>query len=230
MKFIRENPKILRAWIDGNKELYEEYLAANPSSLFPAFLKEIRDAGIEFEVGEQILDYMPERKRDIVPIAMNYCILSRASKNEEEERHFLEFFNYEGLDEVVQLLLDRFCSDDTSELTRELIAECLYTIRSKEYLKECSYIITQPSFGKHRRLIILLLGELKSTTVIPDLVKLLEDETVRTHTIAALSKFEREDFRPLFERFKDAEHPGWRKYSREAIAQLDKLKNKQANE
>ena len=28
MKFINENPRILRAWIDGKKELMEEYEAA----------------------------------------------------------------------------------------------------------------------------------------------------------------------------------------------------------
>lgn len=226
MKFIRENPKILRAWIDGNKELYEEYLAANPDSVFPSFLQDVRDAGVEFEIGEQILDYMPERKNDIMPIVMDYYAFVRELKRENEEIHFLKFFNYKGLDEYVPFLLDCFFHEDTSDVCRALIADCLYTIHSDEYLKEFSYIITQPLFGKHRQPIILLFGEFKATPALPALVKLLDDETVRTHTIVALSEFELEELRPHFERFKDSEHPGWRKYSREAIKRLDALKNK----
>lgn len=224
MKFINENPRILRAWIDGKKELMEEYLKDNPDSLFPAFEDEIRAMGIEFEIGEQIFNYMPGRKADIVPVALKYYRLAKELGKENEQEHFLQFFDYKGLDELVPMLLEDYRSDNTSELTRWYISDCLYSIRAREHISEYLDIITRPSYGTNRQMIILLLGKLRSEAAIPALLELLEDETVRTHTITALSEFKREDFRHHFERFTSAEHPGWRKYSREAIEKLDKAK------
>lgn len=224
MKLIYENPVILRAWIDGKKEMMEEYLKDNPDSLYPEFEAEIRKIGIEFEIVEQILDYMPQRKDDIVPIALRYYRLARNQGKENEQREFLKFFDFEGLDELVPMLLKDYRSDNTSELSRRYISDCLYTIRSKKYVSEYLDIITSPSYGTNRQMVILLLGELRAEAAIPALLELLEDETVRTHTIYALSEFKREDFRHHFERFTSAKHPGWRKYSREAIEKLDKAK------
>ena len=67
---------------------------------------------------------------------------------------------------------------------------------------------------------------LTDNSAIPILIDLLEDEDVRLHAICALSDFKKEEFRCYFERFKDSQQPGWRKYAREAIKKLDNKKEK----
>ena len=70
-------------------------------------------------------------------------------------------------------------------------------------------------------MIILLVGKLKAEAAIPILIDLLEDEGVRLQAIVALGDFKRKDFRPYFERFQNAKHPGWRKYAKAALKKIE---------
>ena len=98
----------------------------------------------------------------------------------------------------------------------------LFEIRSRKYVQDYLRIVSDPTFGRNRQMLVLLLGKLKEESAIPVLIDLLEDEEVRLHAISALGQFKREEFRGYFERFQNASHAGWRKYAREALKKLDK--------
>ena len=69
----------------------------------------------------------------------------------------------------------------------------------QDYLR----IVSDPTFGRNRQMLVLLLGKLKEESAIPVLIDLLEDEEVRLHAISALGQFKREEFRGYFERFQN---------------------------
>lgn len=131
------------------------------------------------------------------------------------------FFRIKGFDDIVPMLLEDYCSEETDDLTRWFISDCLYYIRSKKFIREYQIISSNRLFGINRQMIVLLLGKLKDDTSVPILIALLEDEEVRLQAICALGEYKRESFRCYFERFKDDTHPGWRKYARAALKKLD---------
>lgn len=127
------------------------------------------------------------------------------------------------------MLLVDYYSDRTPDTTRWFISDTLFEIRSRKYVQDYLRIVSDPTFGRNRQMLVLLLGKLKEESAIPVLIDLLEDEEVRLHAISALGQFKREEFRGYFERFQNASHAGWRKYARESLKKLDKQHAKEFN-
>jgi len=218
---INNDPHMIKKWIDNEKAAAEEYYNKSPDSLIPHFEKELKDLGFEFEISSQALGFMPKHKKVILPIAVKYYQLAKKHKKPNEQDHFMLFFHFKDLDDVVPMLLEDYYSEETASLTRWFISDCIYQIRSKNFIKEYLDIVSTKTFGRNRQMIVLLLGKLKEESAIPILIDLLEDEDVRLHTICALGEFKREDFRCYFELFQDSAHPGWRKYAKAALRKLN---------
>ena len=70
-------------------------------------------------------------------------------------------------------------------------------------------------------MIVLLVGKLRINAAAPVLIKLLDDEKLRSRAITALGCLKSEEFRPYFERFINSSNNYWRKYSLAAIKKLD---------
>lgn len=218
---INNNPNMIKVWMDTEKAAAEKYHNENPDSLIPCFEEELREAGFDFEIGTQAIGFMPKHKKEILPIAIRYYQLAREQQRYNEQNHFMNFFGFRGFDEVIPQLLVDYYSEETPNLTRWFISDCLYRIRSRNFINEYLDIVSNKNYGQNRKMIVLLLGKLKVERVVPVLIDLLEDEEVRLHAIAALGDFKRKEFRPYFERFQDSKHPGWRKYAKAALKKLD---------
>ena len=160
---------------------------------------------------------MPKHKDSILPIVIKYYKKARLKR---EKQYLLKWFHHRGLEEVVPMLLEDYCSDDLN-VDRWAIGDCLYQIRSKKHIADYLKIIANASYGQDRQMVILLVGKLKVEAAIPVLIDLLEDEGVRLQAIAALGDFKRDELRPYFERFQNSKHPGWRKYAKSALKKLD---------
>ena len=172
---INKNPKALRAWIERAKKEAEEYYKKHPDSLIPCFENELRKAGFEFEISNQTLGFMPKHKAIILPIAIKYYQLAKKQNKPNEQDHFMSFFHFKGIEEVVPMLIEDYYSEETLNLTRWFISDCIYQIRSKRFVKEYLDIVINRVFGDNRRMIVLLLGKLKEESAIPTLIDLLED-------------------------------------------------------
>ena len=133
----------------------------------------------------------------------------------------MSFFHFKGLEEVVPMLIEDYYLEQTHDLTRWFISDCIYQIRSKSFVKEYLDIVSNRVFGRNRQMIVLLLGKLKEESAVPTLIDLLEDEEVRLHAISALGEFKREEFRCYFERFQNSTNTGWRKCAKAAIKKLN---------
>ena len=218
---IINNPKAVKEWIERDKKIAEDYYKKHPDSLIPSFENELRKSGFEFETSNQTLGFMPKNKKTILPIAIKYYQLAKKQKKVEEQNHFLSFFQFKGIEEVIPMLIEDYYSEETQDLTRWFISDCIYQIRSDNFVKEYLDIVSNRMFGRNRQMIVLLLGKLKEEGAVSKLIDLLEDEEVCLHAICALSEFKREEFRPLFERFQNSKHSGWRKYSKIALKKLN---------
>ena len=218
---IINNSKATKEWVEREKKHAEDYYKKHPDSLIPFFENELRIAGFDFETSNQTLGFMPRNKKVILPIAIKYYQLARKQKKFDEQNHFLSFFQFKGIEEVVPMLIEDYYSNETQDLNRWFISDCIYRIRSKIFVKEYLDIVSNRVFGRNRQMIVLLLGKLKEERAIPILIDLLEDEEVRLHAICALGEFKRKDFRCYFERFQNSTHPGWRKYANAALKKLN---------
>lgn len=217
------NSNVIKMWLDNEKMATERYYKGNPDSLIPLFEKELRNLGFEFETSNQTLGFIPKHKKAILPIAIKYYQLAKKLEKPNEQNHFMRFFGIKGLDCVVPMLLEDYYSEKTEDLTRWFISDCIYQIRSRNFVKEYLEIVSNRMFIRNRQMIILLLGKLREESAIPTLINLLDDEEVCLQAICALSEFKREEFRCYFERFQNSTHSGWRKYAKMAINKLDSL-------
>ena len=217
---INKNTNLINLMIENEKKANEKYFENNPDSLIILFERELKELGYEFEVTSQILGFMPQHKKVIVPIAIKYYQMAKNFSKDNEQKHFLGYFHFKGIEEVVPMLIDDFCSVEVNDSVKWSIADCLYQIHSKKYVENYLDIISSSQYGKNRQMVILLVGKLKIEDSIPILIELLEDEEVRLHAICALGEFRREEFRVYFERFANDKHPGWRKYAKAALKKI----------
>ena len=205
--------------IKEENDIFDPFFVA-PNPLITAFADEMREAGLEFDECDELSEFMPEKKDVILPQAVKYYREAREEQNDEAENYFLSFFEYKGLDELVPMLIEAYTDANTWDVTRWGIADCLSAIESKEYAHEYIEAVSNSALGSSRQKLIALLGKIKDERAIPALIELLEDKTVRAHTLAALSKFDDPELRSHFERFKDDENPGVRKCALDALGEV----------
>ena len=213
---INGNPDLAKRMIDQYKA-NEEQMRKNPDSILLNFKQELLNLGFDFQVLNQAESLLPKYKDTVLPVVIKYY---KMAKLKNEKQYLLGWFHHKGLEEVVPMLLKDYYSNN-SDIDKWAIGDRLYQIRSKKYIDEYLKIISDSSYGQDRQMIILLVGKLKVEAAIPILIDLLEDEGVRLQAIVALGDFKRKDFRPYFERFQNAKHPGWRKYAKAALKKIE---------
>lgn len=215
---IDRNPALVRQIIENSKSAHAEYLASHPDSVLPPFERELRDIGFQFEISEQVKQFLPRHKRAILPIAIRYY---RQATYDNERDYFIGLFHYRGFEEVVPMLLDDFHSDKTAELTRQFIGETLRVIRSEKYLSDHLSIIACPRYGLARAPIFSLVGSLKAEQAIPVLIDILEaDADFAPCALQTLAVYRRPELRPHFERFIGSPDEDLRKIARRALKAL----------
>lgn len=215
---ISSNPALVKKMIENSKKVSEKYFAEHSDSLIPPFEQELRNLGFQFEISEQIKQFLPKYKKTILPIAIKYY---QQATYDNEKNFFISLFHYRGFTEVIPMLLNDFYSDKISSLTRQFIGETLRTIRSKKYIDDYLKIIVKPQYGLARVPIFLLVGELKVEQAIPILIHLLEeDEEFAPCALQTLGAYKRFELRPYFERFADSPDTHLRKIARTALKKL----------
>ena len=151
------NPKAEREWIERTKKIEADYYKKHPDSLIPFFEKELRQIGFDFETSNQTLGFMPKNKKTILPIAIKYYQLAKMQKKVNEQNHFLCFFHFKGLEQVMPMLIEDYYSEETQDLTRWFLSDCIYQIRSKNFVNEYLDIVSSRMFGRNRQMIVVLL-------------------------------------------------------------------------
>lgn len=215
---INSNPALVKQIVENSKKASEKYFAEHADSLIPPFEQELRNLGFQFEISEQIKQFLPKHKKTILPIAIKYY---KQAKYDNEKNFFISLFHYRGFVEVIPMLLNDFYSDKISPLTRQFIGETLRTIRSKKYTDEYLRIIANLQYGLARVPIFSLVGDLKIEQAIPILVNLLEvDEEFAPCALQTLGVYKRLELRPYFEHFINSPDMHLRKIASAALKKL----------
>ena len=216
---INSNPALVKQMIENSKKASEKYFAEHSDSLIPPFEQELHNIGFQFEISEQIKQFLPIHKKTILPIAIKYY---QQATYDNEKNYFISLFHYRGFEEVIPMLLNDFYSDNIPSLTRQFIGEALRTIRSKKYINDYLEIIAKPQYGLARVPIFSLVGDLKVERAIPILVHLLEvDEEFAPCALQTLGTYKRFELRPYFERFTNSPDKHLRKISKTALKKLE---------
>jgi hypothetical protein len=218
---LNSNPQLIRLIIENEKKAESKYRAEHPDSLIPFFEQELRKLGYEFEVASQIRGFLPKHRKIILPIVIKYYL---QTKFENEKNYFLSLFHYRGFEEAVPIILDDFLSPDTSRLTRELISDTLYQIRSNKYIDEYLEILSNPEYEHYSLFITLLLSSLKVNDAVPVFIKMLENDELCALGLRALGNYNREEFRSYFLRYENDKRSSVRKYARAALNKLGKYR------
>lgn len=221
---INSNPALVKLIIENAKKA-EVKLTNNPNSVVLKFKQELLERGYQFEILNQVQQFMPKHKEALTPIILKYYDLAVL---DNEKWYFASLFRYKGFDEFVPMLLNEFVSDKPG-FNRWQIAEIVEAIHSKKYINKYLKIISNKKFGKDRQMLVLLVGKLKTEEAIPILINLLDDYDVTGHAINALSQHKREEFRPYFERFLNHENSYYRREAKTALKKLDKQLEKEKN-
>ena len=216
---INSNPALVKQMIENSKKASKKYFAEHPDSMIPSFEQELHNFGFQFEISEQVKQFLPKYKKTILPIAIKYY---RRATYDNEKNFFITLFHYKGFEEVIPMLLDDFYSDRTSPLTRQFIGEALRAIRSKKYIDDYLKIIASPQYGLARAPIFSLVGNLKVEQAIHVLMNLLEvDEEFAPCALQTLGDYKRFELRPCFERFINSSDMHLRKIARSALKKLE---------
>lgn len=215
---INSNPALVKQMIENSKKASEKYYAEHPDSLIPPFEQELRDLGFQFEISEQIGQFLPKHKKTILPIVIKYY---QQATYDNEKNYFISLFHYRGFEEVVPMLLNDFYSDKISSLTRQFIGESLRAIRSKNYIDDYLEIIAKPQYGLARAPIFSLVGDLKVEQAIPILIHLLEvDEEFAPCALQTLGNYKQFELQPYFEHFINSPDMCMRKIAKTALKKL----------
>lgn len=216
---INSNPALVKLMIENSKKASEKYFAERPDSLIPLFEQELHALGFQFEVSEQIKQFLPKHKKPILPIAIKYY---QQATYDNEKNFFISLFGYKGFEEVIPMLLNDFYSDKTASLTRQFIGETLRIICSKKYIDDYLRIIASPQYGLARAPIFSIVGKLKVEQAIPILINLLEvDEEFAPCALQTLGVYKRFELRPYFEHFINSSDMNMRKIASTALKKME---------
>lgn len=193
----------------------------SPGSTLYAFKQELLAKGIQFQALAQTLNLGPEYKEQILPSAIKYY---RLAMEKGEKMELLKWFGHKGYDEVVPMLLEDF-HRGSPLVERWLIADTLYQIRCRAYIREYLGIIDNDSYGVDRQLLILLVGEWRVEEAIPILIRLSDDKDLALHVLSALGRYRREEFRPIFEKYLLSENRVVRRNAQKALENLGKVRS-----
>ncbi len=126
--------------------------------------------------------------------------------------------------EASTLLIEEFRKSKNDFGLIWAIGNALSVVADDTVLNNIVELIKDKTYGKAREMLVVSLGNMKSTDVINILIELLEDENLAGYAIIALGKLKCIEARSAIERFQT--HPkSWiRREAKKAMNKIDKVK------
>jgi hypothetical protein len=123
--------------------------------------------------------------------------------------------------DAAKLLVDEYRKAKNIYNLNWAIGNALSVVADDEVLNDIIELIQDKTYGKAREMLAVALGGMKTPTVKPLLIDLLEDEEIAGHVIMSIRKLRVKEAIPALERFKN--HPkSWvRREAKKALAKID---------
>lgn len=145
-------------------------------------------------------------------------------KEDNIKDYALDVVHVPGFDEAIPFLLNAFRNSNEPDASYKWkIGNALETIGTKkeEYIEEMKQLVLDRNHGASRQMMVSALGKSKDESVVPVLIKLLDDNDVVGHALGALAKFKSPELKPYFERFLDHKTTYIRNIAKRAVAQIE---------
>ena len=193
----------------------------NEDCLMRQFKTALIQNGLQFNYLQESLQYMPQERKKIVPIVMDFFVRAETIK---DRKQLLQWLHFKGVYEAVQMLLDEFWYNNLCGDTLYLwtVADTIYQIKCPYFICDYQNIVCTSQYGIARQMIVLLLGAIKSSDSVPTLVSLLPDNDITLHVITALGKIGDKRCLPRLEGYVNAENAIIRREAVKAISRIRK--------
>jgi HEAT repeat protein len=127
---------------------------------------------------------------------------------------------------VLRPMLESFRRQNIGDSLRWAIGNAIYVLASEEVLDELVDLIQDTRFGRARQMVVLAVGKIKAAgknaRALQTLLRLLKDEEVRGHAIAALGKLQARKARAKIAQFLDSPNAWIRREAKKALERIDK--------
>lgn len=153
-------------------------------------VQEIRNLGYDIKGYMELKKIGPNDKR-VIPIMLSYL---EKTDDLNQKEFIIRCLSVKGFSEITRCLLDEFKKEYSAEPFkledyRFSIGNALFLIEDNNSLHEMRGLAQDKQYGFGRIRIIEALGKLKDQKSIPILIDALQDPSVRTRAIVALSYF-----------------------------------------
>ena len=197
----------------------EERWRHDPTTVLPAFKRELLDAGFEFELLHQSLNYLPACIDVVLPIAVKYFCLSTSIN---EKQYIRNWFSFRGCTLAVPPLLHEIEENMDKPSWCWELGDTLLRIRDESHAEEYLAIVKDKRYGIGRQNLVLLLGRIKYAPALQILIELLNDQDAALQAMTAISCFKSPDHIRYLEPFLSSHDPDYRKQAEKAIARIRK--------
>ena len=119
-------------------------------------------------------------------------------------------------------LVDEFrqVEDPTGLGARWVIANALSVVADESIFDDLVELASDPSYGRGREMLMLAIAQTKDARAVQALVRMLDDNDLSGHAIAALGKLRAREARPEIERFLAHPEPWVRTEAKRALARM----------
>lgn len=216
---INNDSELVQLMIQNEKKAEEEYQRNYPDSVLFLFKDKMKEKGYEFEILDQVKNFLPKHKKHILPVVME---LYMQTKIELDKRYLLSLFHYKGFDECIPLMLEDMYSENISVSIKSLIAENLRVIHSSKYIDDYLRIISMKELSDARNPVITLVSDFKIEKAIPLLISALDEEkNITTNALNALGKYKRSELRIYFEKYINHKNKYYRSEAKKALEKIE---------
>ena len=171
----------------------------NPDSILKEFDIYLESNGIYRSFNENIFFKSIANKKEHIGFTLN--MYSKATLDNEKE--FLLYCLYHmgyGKNNLTDMVVNIFQSEKENTYLWHY-ADFLYLLKDYSRLNDYISIVMDRTYGKNREMLILLIGESKSLSVVPYLLDLLQNEEILGHVLIALSNFTIPEILPIMKKY-----------------------------
>lgn len=128
---------------------------------------------------------------------------------------------------AIRPMINAFKRPNLPDSLRWAIGNAIEVLATEDVLPELLQLVGDKRYGRARQMVVLAIGKLKSartnTDVLDALIRLLEDEEVRGHAIAALGKLRAACARQNIQSYLNHSNAWIRKEARKTLERIEKV-------
>ncbi len=181
----------------------------------------LREAGIE---ASSVYDLVNQPSATAVPVLLRFLSQELEPKIKEGVVRALSIKPANKV--AIRLMIREFKRPNISDYLRWAIGNAIEVLVTEEVVDELLELVRETRYGRARQMVVLGIGKLRATrdnpVAVDVLTRLLEEDDVRGHAIAALGKLRAGKAREKIKEFLTYPNAWIRREAKRALERIDK--------